>query len=508
MVHIVIDELDIELLPHQKETVRHVIDNLNGRAILADEVGLGKTIEAGMILKEYMAQGKVKNFLILVPASLGFQWTNEMVKKFKMENIFFNRKGRGWEYFDQQIASLDMAKRKNHAQYLLNIDFDMVIVDEAHKLKNRKTLNWKFVNKLKKKYCLLLTATPIQNNLKELYNLISILYPDIYSDYGHFKEKYVKGKYLVKNSEDLQDDLEQVMIRNHHSETELNLASQRKIHQVSVELNPKERNLYDLVTNYVKREYRKRISVNQSILHLLTYQREICSCSYALQCTLKKKKNKSPTLEKIYSMTQGIDLNAKIKEVKRIMEENSNKQVIIFTEYRATQAYIAYHLEQMGYSTILFNGGLSSSGKEWIKQIFQQKKDVMISTEAGSQGLNLQFCNVIINYDLPWNPMKLEQRIGRVHRLGQTEDVHIYNLATKNSVEEKILNVLYKKINLFKSIVGQMEDILKPEDEKSFEGDIMKIIGESESEEEVEEGFKSLINDKRVNERRKVNLTT
>jgi SNF2 family DNA or RNA helicase len=387
-----------------------------------------------------------------------------------------------------------MAKLERHAKFLRNIDFDMVIVDEAHKLKNRDTLNWKFVNSLNKKYCLLLTATPIHNNLKELYNLISILYPNIYNDYRQFKDKYVKGKYMVKNSEDLQDDLEQVMIRNHHSETALNLSSQRNVYQISVELTPKERKLYDMVTNYVKQEYRRRISGNKSILHLLTYQREICSCSYALQCTLEKKKNRNAILDRIFSLTQGIDLNAKIKEVIKIMKKRKDKQVIIFTEYRATQAYIAYHLEEKGYSTILFNGGLSSSGKEWIKNVFHNKKDVMISTEAGSQGLNLQFCNIIINYDLPWNPMKVEQRIGRVHRLGQAEDVHIYNLATKDSIEEKILNVLYKKIHLFKSIVGKMEDILKPEGEISLKGDIMKIIGESENEKDVEEGFKSLLN--------------
>ncbi|MGB4006229.1 MAG: DEAD/DEAH box helicase, partial [Halanaerobiales bacterium] len=149
---------------------------MNGRAILADEVGLGKTIEAGMILKEYLDRGLVKKSLILVPATLGFQWTNELVNKVGLNNVFFNRKGRAWDYFDHQIASLDLAKREEHARYLNQIDFDMLIVDEAHRLKNRKTLNWRFVNGLKKKYCLLLTATPIQNNLEELYSLIKILY--------------------------------------------------------------------------------------------------------------------------------------------------------------------------------------------------------------------------------------------------------------------------------------------------------------------------------------------
>ncbi|MDI3547074.1 MAG: hypothetical protein PWR10_726 [Halanaerobiales bacterium] len=490
MIYIALDKLDIELLPHQYATVRKVIDELDGRAILADEVGLGKTIEAGMILKEYMDKGLVKKFLILVPASLGFQWTNEMVNKLKITDIFFNRKGLAWDYWDHQIASLDMAKRENNAQYLREIDFDMVIVDEAHRLKNRNTLNWKFVNSLKKKYCLLLTATPIQNNLEELYNLISILYPDLYNDLDDFKSRYVVGKHMVKNSGDLKEELEKVMIRNTHDDTGLEFP-QRHIHQVVVNLTPEERKLYNRVTEYVKTEYRRRRAGKLSILNLLTYQREICSSSFALLQTLANTDYYSPTLFEIYELAKKIKINAKMKEVERILKEVDG-QVIIFTEYRATQIYIARFLEKQGYSTILFNGGFSSSGKEWIKHIFQKQKDVLISTEAGSQGLNLQFCNVIINYDLPWNPMKVEQRIGRIHRLGQTKDVHIYNLATRYTIEEKILKLLYDKINLFEKIIGEMEDIIDPGEVKTLESDIMQIIGESETDTQLEEEFNKL----------------
>lgn len=491
MILIAVKELDIELLPHQITTVRKVIDELNGRAILADEVGLGKTIEAGMILREYIDRGLVNKSLILVPASLGFQWTNEMVKKFKIKDIFFNRKGRAWDYFDHQIASLDMAKRKNHAKYLKEIEFDMVIVDEAHRLKNRDTLNWKFVNSLKKKYCLLLTATPIQNNLEELYNLISILYPDLYYNLEDFKNRYHAGKHLVKNSGELKEDLDKVMIRNSHKDTGIEFPK-RNIHQVIVELTPEEKELYDKVTDYVKKEYQRRKAGKISILNLITYQREICSSSFALLKTLSNTRNFDNKLKEIYNLAKKVKINSKIKEIEKILNEVDG-QAIIFTEYRATQEYISYFLESKGYKTIIFNGGYSSSGKEWIKYVFQQKKDIMISTEAGSQGLNLQFCNVIINYDLPWNPMKIEQRIGRVHRLGQTRDVHIYNLATKNTIEEKILKLLYEKINLFKSIIGEMENILiDPEYSKSLESNIMEIIGGSNSEKEVEEGFNKL----------------
>jgi SNF2 family DNA or RNA helicase len=483
VIYITNEKLNIDLLPHQYTTVRKVIDQLDGRAILADEVGLGKTIEAGMILKEFMEKDQVKKFLILVPASLGFQWTNEMVNKLQIKDIFFNRKGRVWDYWNHQIASLDMAKRERHASILKKINFDMIIVDEAHRLKNRNTQNWKFVNSLKKKYCLLLTATPIQNNLEELYNLISILYPDLYSNYNEFKDKYIDGKFMIKNSQSLKNELDQVMIRNSHQDIEIEFP-RRHVHQVIVDLTPEEQVLYEMVNDYVKTEYRRRMQKKLSILNLLTYQREICSSSFALLQTLIKANYYFPELRQIYEQAKKIEINAKMKEVEKILKKKRG-QAIIFTEYRATQVYIARFLEKNGYSTVLFNGGYSSSGKEWIKYIFQKEKDILISTEAGSLGLNLQFCNVIINYDLPWNPMKIEQRIGRIYRLGQTRDVHIYNLATKNTVEEKILQLLYNKINLFKEIMGGMEDIL----DKSLDSDIIKIIGESETDEQLEKGF-------------------
>ena len=483
--------MDIELLPHQRATVRKVIDELNGKAILADEVGLGKTIEAGMILKEYMKRGLVKKFLILVPASLGFQWTNEMVKKLGIKDIFFNRKGRAWDYFDHQIASLDMAKRDKHAKYLNEINFDMIIVDEAHRLKNRDTINWRFVDGLKKKYCLLLTATPIQNNLEELYNLISILYPELYKDLREFKSKYVAGKHLVKNADKLKNELEEVMIRNSHADTGLEFP-ERCIHHISVELSDKERELYNKVSDYVKKEYRRRRAGKMSILNLLTYQREICSSSFALLKTLSNSKEYSSSLNDILQLAKEIKINSKMKKVLDILY-NLEGQTIIFTEYRATQIYIARFLEKNDFKTILFNGGFSSSGKEYIKYIFQKKKDILISTEAGSQGLNLQFCKNIINYDLPWNPMKVEQRIGRVHRLGQTSNVHIYNLATKDTIEEKILSLLYNKINMFKSIIGDMENILMDSTKGyNLESDIISIFAESNNDKDMEERFNKL----------------
>ncbi|MFW5976769.1 MAG: DEAD/DEAH box helicase, partial [Bacillota bacterium] len=317
--------------------------------------------------------------------------------------------------------------------------------------------------------------------------------PDLYDSFKDFKNKYKADEYLVKNSDNLKNDLNQVMIRNHHKDTILNF-SQRKIKQIFVELNTKEKKLYNKVTEYVKNEYEKRKSKNKSILNLLTYQRELCSSFHALKSTLAKKENPNPELKKIYNLIRDIKVSSKLKKAEKLLEKNQG-QTIIFTEYRATQKYIAEYLSNLGYKIILFNGDFSSTGKEYIKYLFQKDKDVMISTEAGSQGLNLQFCNVMINYDLPWNPMKIEQRIGRIHRLGQTKDVIIYNLATKNTIEEKILKILYKKIFLFKDVIGDMQNIIIEKD-SSFESDIMHILNKSNNEEEMEQKINNLISKK------------
>ncbi len=492
MVCIYVEDINITPLPHQIETAEKVINQLNGRAILADEVGMGKTIEAGLILKKYINSGLVKRFLILVPATLGFQWTSEMVEKFNLKKILYNRRGRGWEYFDYQIASLDKAKREEHARYLKKMKFDLLIVDEAHKLKNDKTMNWKFVNSLNKKFCLLLTATPLQNELRELYNLIKILYPDLYQSYNHFKDKYSAGDHNVQDSVNLQKDLDKIMIRNNHKQSSLPFP-ERHIKQILIDLKPREEKTYQMLNTYVKEQYRRNKKRKKSILELLTYQREICSSFAPLQRTLAKKEEVVPVLKEIFDLSTGIGISSKLKKTMEIIEDLKS-QVLIFTEYRATQQYIAYFLEKKGFKTILFNGGLSPTGKEYIKYLFQNKKDVMISTEAGSQGLNLQFCNIIINYDLPWNPMKLEQRIGRIHRLGQTKDVFVYNLATKGTIEEKMLKILYRKIYLLKKVMGTMENILIDfEKGKSLESNILQIIGEAESDEELEEKLEILL---------------
>src|SRR5699024_5988219 len=181
----------VEFLSHQISCAEQVVENMNGRAILADEVGLGKTIEAGLILKEYMIRGLVKKALILVPASLVNQWEQELNSKFYIPAIG-HRKNYACDQCDILISSIDTAKRPPNKEAIQEIDYDFILIDEAHKLKNHRTKNYAFVRSLKKKYCLLLTATPVQNRLIEIFNLVSILKPGHLGNYDYFLEQYVK----------------------------------------------------------------------------------------------------------------------------------------------------------------------------------------------------------------------------------------------------------------------------------------------------------------------------
>lgn len=463
--------------PHQINSATRVIHKLQGQAILADEVGLGKTIEAGIILKEYILRGLVQKVLILTPASLLWQWYHELYEKFGIV-AGIQRTKWDWESAQILIASLDTAKKEPHSSIIRKRNYDMLIIDEAHKLKNNNTLSYKFVNSLQKKYCLMLTATPIQNNLKELYNLIGLIKPGQLGGFSTFKSRFMKDKRTPKNPNELKELLSQVMIRNRREEGTVRF-TKRIVHPVVVSLTPKEQDIYEQVTNFIK-ESSQRSGVT-NILPLITLQREVCSSFLATALTLEKmmanmNEKDLSVAAKILQELAETKQNSKCDALEKLIKDLDDK-VIIFTEYKASQKYIRYRLEKLGFSTLAFDGSLSRGKKNWIRYMFQKEGQILVSTESGGEGLNFQFCNQVINFDLPWNPMRLEQRIGRVHRLGQTRDVHIYNLVTKDTIEEHIMYLLHQKINMFESIIGELDTILlNLKLGKTFESEIMKIF--------------------------------
>lgn len=480
--------------PHQIKTAERVLKELRGQAILADEVGLGKTIEAGMILKEYLLRSLVKRVLILTPASLCWQWYQELYEKFKIQPAI-QRSEWDWEHADILIASIDTAKREPHAGIIRKIPYDMLIIDEAHKLKSNTTASWKLVNSLQKKYCLMLTATPIQNDLKELYNLITVLKPGQLGSYRAFKTKFIVDKRTPKNPDELKELLSGVLIRNRRGEGTVQFTA-RHVHPIVVELSPKERQLYDQITKLI-RSASQLAPFQKNILPLITLQREVCSSFYATGLTLEKMYKKynlgeESTVVKLMEEALKVQTNSKCDLLEKLVTKIDDK-LIIFTEYRASQEYIRFRLEKLGIQTMGFDGSLSRGRKQWIKYMFQREGQILVSTESGGEGLNFQFCNQIINYDLPWNPMRLEQRIGRVHRLGQTRDVHIYNLITKNTIEEHIMYLLHQKINMFKMVLGELDAILLHlKIDKSFEGQLMDIFLKYEEQEQIRDQLEKL----------------
>lgn len=478
--------------PHQIQTAEKVLKELRGQAILADEVGLGKTIEAGLILKEYMLRGLVKKALILTPASLCWQWYTELYEKFDIQ-AGIQRSEWDWEYADVLIASIDTAKRDPHASIIQKITYDMLIIDEAHKLKNSSTAAWKLVNSLHKKYCLMLTATPVQNNLKELYNLITLLKPGQLGSYRSFKQKFMQDLRTPKNPQELRKLLSGVLIRNRRSEGTVQF-TKRNVHSIMVELSPQEKQLYDRISKLIKAAS-QQFQVN--LLPLITLQREVCSSFYAASLTLEKmyhkyKADNDSYILQLLQEAANVRQNSKCDIVEKLVAEIQDR-VIIFTEYKATQEYIRYRLQRAGYKTFAFDGSLSRGRKQWIRYLFQKEGGILVSTESGGEGLNFQFCNHVINYDLPWNPMRLEQRIGRVHRLGQTKDVYIYNLVTKDTIEEHIMFLLHEKINMFEMILGELDAILMHlKWDKSFESQLMNIFLKYDSKEQIQKELSKL----------------
>ncbi|GHH96973.1 DEAD/DEAH box helicase [Neobacillus kokaensis] len=473
-------------LPHQLETAKQVIENMNGKAILADEVGLGKTIEAGLILKEYMIRGLVKKVLILVPASLVTQWGQELNSKFFIPAIT-QKKSYVWEQCDVVVSSIDTAKRNPHRDIIYQQDYDLIIIDEAHKLKNNKTKNYEFVQNLKKKFCLLLTATPIQNRVEEIFNLVSLLKPGHLGSETAFYEKYKRDSRSLNDNEHLKELVNKVMIRNRRADTGIEW-TKRQVETIPIEFSPSERELYEDICG-LKNE---GDWLETSAFSVMTLQREACSSReavfYTLKNMLQRKENPSQAfqqqIEYLIKKVEAVQQNSKAEKALELIK-NINDKVIIFTEYRATQLYLQWYLKQNGISSVPFRGGFKRGKKDWMRELFQKHAQVLIATEAGGEGINLQFCHHIINFDLPWNPMRLEQRIGRIHRLGQEHDVIIYNFAIKNTVEEHILKLLYEKIDLFERVIGELDDILTKLEFGNIEDHLIDIFGASSSEGEM-----------------------
>ena len=483
---ICLDDIAVEHYEHQLETALRALRDMRGRALLADEVGLGKTIEAGIVMKELIERGLVRTVLVLTPASLTEQWREELSVKFREEFTVIDKPSQWQAVLEAQegrwLASLDRAKMKRHATQVLQREYDLLIVDEAHKLKNRSTLAWKFVNRIRKRYVLMLTATPVQNDLLELYSLITILAPGQLGTVRAFRRHFLQGadKRQPKNARSLRRLLNDVMIRNRRSKVDVTFPKRRAaIYHLT--LSEEEWQLYANVTDYIRRRFQDVESNKHLRLTLMTLQKELTSSPQAVAKTLAKMAQDRAHGERVRRELQGflalaesIPVSRKLRAVEEILGRFPGK-FLIFTEYRETLRAITEQLEAWGIPTVGFHGGLNIRQKEAAVARFRADEEeggarVMVSTESGAEGRNLQFCHQLINYDLPWNPMRVEQRIGRLHRLGQVNDVTIFNLSCHETIEAHIIDLLARKIRMFELVIGELDLILgNLEGAKSFE---------------------------------------
>ncbi|MDI6870276.1 MAG: SNF2-related protein [Bacillota bacterium] len=479
----------LHLYSHQQKVVRQVVNELAGRALLADGVGLGKTIEAGACLAEWRARGLVRRALVLAPAALLSQWAAELRRHFGLAGVLA-RAPRDWRG-ELVIGSLDLAKRPEHARVILERPYDLVVVDEAHRLKNHRTANWGLVWEIETTYLLLLTATPLQNDLRELYNLVTLVRPGLFSTPAEFRRVFQLDRLRPRNPDLLRERLGTVMLRADWRSASLAFPP-RRVTTLEVALSPEEEALYAACLALLA-EARDLGRSRQQVLPLVVVLREATSSPEAVRRTLLR-----------MARTPGVpgqlavgyrEVAARAKEVVcrkagllRDLVVRRREKVVVFTEFRGTQDTLARELAEAGVAAVVYHGGLSPAAREAAVKEFAGPTRVMIATEAGAEGYNLQFCHWLINYDLPWNPMRLEQRIGRVHRLGQAETVEITNLVTERTIEAHVLAILGAKLELCETVLGELDLIL----EHGLERRIAELVLEARTAQDLDNGFSRL----------------
>jgi len=599
----------VDLNPHQIEAALFALRSpLSKGVLLADEVGLGKTIEAGLVLCQYWAERK-RNILVICPASLRKQWSLELSEKFNLPSIVLDAKtykdqqknGVPNPFRDKQIIICSMHYASGKAEDIKQIAWDLVVIDEAHKLRNAyresnrlgQRIRWATEDRKK----LLLTATPLQNSLIELYGLSTLIDDRLFGNLASFRTQYIN---YGGDTSGLRDRLSTFCWRSLRSQViEFVRYTERRLITRPFKPTEQEHKLYEAVSNYLQRDETYALPSGQKHLLILLVRKVLASSPHAVAGTLEimrnrllklkeETKQKANTLELLISgedmdddlldeiledeedrlineesdsseqivesrpKQKQIDLqklDAEINELTNYiqwaislgidtktkallkaldigfssMEEmGADRKVVVFTESRRTQNWLREFLEGNGYKgqVLMFNGTNKddTSGQiyqEWLlvnkgtgratgsRQIdlraaiidrFRDQASILIATEAGAEGLNLQFCSAVINFDLPWNPQRIEQRIGRCHRYGQKHDVVVINfLNERNEADRRVHELLEHKFKLFTGVFGASDDVLGAiEAGVDFERRVLEIYQECRSEKEIQSAFEKL----------------
>ncbi len=518
----------IHPLPFQIEAVYgYILKQPRIRFLIADDPGAGKTIMAGLVIKEMKLRGLVQRILIVVPGHLKDQWKREMKDRFKEVFVEFNRSSLEAHYGenplernDQVIASLDFLKQDDILPILNSAHWDLVIVDEAHKMaayrygdKVQRTQRYKLGEVLSRNsdHLLFLTATPHRGDPENFRLFLDLLVPGFFAK-PEMIEESLKNKdnplFIRRLKEDLRDFEGRPIFTNRYPKT------------IRFRLSEKEQELYLEVTRYVREQYNKAMSQQKNrnlAFALMILQRRMASSTYALLRSLERRKERLEKLlkdaikpvkisltdletvedleeeerwkkeeewetvslakdpeelrreieilerliEKAYSIIHS-ENEVKLSELKKAIEEGfkkieemqGNPKILIFTESKDTLEYLVGKIKSWGYSVNFIHGGMSLPDRIKEEKRFRDETQIMVATEAAGEGINLQFCHIMINYDIPWNPNRLEQRMGRIHRYGQQKDVYIFNLVAEDTVEGKVLSRMFEKLEEIREKLG------------------------------------------------------
>ena len=350
------------------------------------------------------------------------------------------------------------------------------MVDEAHHLKDRASQSYKLVDGLPKRFLLLLSATPVQNSLIELYNLLTLLQPGIFRTQKEFRAAYMTpGKPRVPvNQERLRDLMRRVMIRNTRAVVALRLP-RRHATTHRVEGGPAERSCYEELTGWCARPPRAAATqpsgpASPAECGWIVTGRGGGGGEPLRRTPIGGRRRAWADLAKRYA---AIPSGGKEAALIDLLKQNPQEKKLVFVHHRDTLASLAALLREQRIDFALFEGGLSGPDKDAAITAFRDRLPVLLSTESGGEGRNIQFCNTLINFDIPWNPMVIEQRIGRVDRIGQQREVFIFNLVTRGTLEDQVLRILDEKINMFELVVGEVGAILGEIDEEQDFSDLI-----------------------------------
>ncbi len=523
----------VEHLPHQIETVRKVMRRFRGRVLLADEVGLGKTIEACLLLREYLLRRLIKRVLILVPNPLVSQWHEELSSKFHLDFTIAPRTATSsrdefWATHDRVLVSTSFARTGRRPQAIASAPWDLVIVDEAHHCRNRSTKLWKLVNSLQRRHMFLLTATPVQNNLVELYSLLTLLEPGHLKTEADFKKQFVtRGNPRdPRNRHRLRDLLGEVMIRNTRGLVQINLPP-RYAQTIMATPGEEESQLLIDIQQYLRDQLATAANTSMnaddaeqespeeldassaesmetphagangprgiSRMRLHAILTSIGSHPATAAATLQPLAGRDDRARQLCERAGRISRSAKDEKLLHLLKESHDHKVLVFVASIRTLHRLQSLLTEAAISFSTFSGEQSSADKDAAVEQLKSSVNVMLCTESGGEGRNLQFADTLINFDLPWNPMKIEQRIGRIHRYGQTQDVFIFNLCTAGTLESRILKLLNDKIRMFELVVGEVGSILgNLDDGQEFESLVLQLWQKAPDDQQLDADFETL----------------